>query len=103
MMSKKTKRLYSRMQHGIEKKQNAVDILEGKRIAIESSGVIAAEPLKKKQRGAAIDRSDVESKISKPDGTEKLAQRGRANEVAGSATSKKLVDKTDGKGTTRKR
>lgn len=35
MMSKKTKRLYGRMQHGIEQKQDSVRRLEEKRKAIE--------------------------------------------------------------------
>ena len=103
MMSKKTKRLYGRMQHGIEKKQNAVDRLEEKRIAIESSGVVAAEPLKKKQKGAVVSLPSVESKISQPNGTGKSALKGKVGEVASCAPSKKLADKTDNKGTKRKR
>lgn len=103
MMSKKTKRLYGRMQHGIEKKQNAVDRLEEKRIAIESSGAIAAEPLKKKQKGAAVGLPVVELKTSKPIGVEKSSQKGKADEGASSAASKTLQDKTAEKGTKRKR
>lgn len=36
MMSKKTKRLYGRMQHGIEQKQAAIGALESKRAAAEA-------------------------------------------------------------------
>ena len=55
MMSKKTKRLYGRMQHGISKKQEAVDVLERKRKNIEDSGskkepAGKVEPLKKKKK-----------------------------------------------------
>lgn len=103
MMSKKTKRLYGRMQHGIEKKQNAVDRLEEKRIAIESSGAIAAEPLKKKQKGAVVSLPVIELKTSKPIGIEKSSQKGKANGGASSAASKTIQDKTADKGTKRKR
>ena len=102
-MSKKTKRLYGRMQHGIEKKQNAVDRLEEKRIAIESSGAIAAEPSKKKQKGAAVSLPVVELKTSKSIGTEKLSQKGKVDGGASFAASKTLQDKTAEKGTKRKR
>ena len=37
MMSKKTKRLYGRMQHGIEEKTAAIRALEGKREAFENT------------------------------------------------------------------
>ena len=103
MMSKKTKRLYGRMQHGIEKKQNAVDRLEEKRIAIESSGAIAAEPLKKKQKGAVVSLPVIELKTSKPIGIEKSSQKGNANGGASSAASNTIQDKTADKGTKRKR
>lgn len=102
MMSKKTKRLYGRMQHGIEKKQNAVDRLEEKRIAIESSGAVAAEPLKKKQKGAVVSAPVVAAKTSQLKG-EKSSHKGKLAEVATTAASKKLTDKMDVKGTKRKR
>lgn len=35
MMTKKTKRLYDRMQHGIAQKQDAIQTLESKRKALE--------------------------------------------------------------------
>jgi hypothetical protein len=43
-MSKKTKRLYGRMQHSIAKKQDGIDVLETKRKASEqeASGVVVA-------------------------------------------------------------
>lgn len=103
MMSKKTKRLYGRMQHGIEKKQNAVDRLEEKRIAIESAGASAPEPLKKKQKGAVVSAPVVAAKTSQPKAAEKSSQKGKLAEVATSVTSKKVNDKTDVKGTKRKR
>ena len=53
MMSKKTKRLYGRMQHGIEKKVAAVAVLEGKRKAIESeSGAPVGTTRNDKKKGA---------------------------------------------------
>jgi pescadillo protein len=36
MMSKKSKRLYGRMQHGIQKKQDAIEQLEAKRKIFEN-------------------------------------------------------------------
>lgn len=102
-MSKKTKRLYGRMQHGIEKKQNAVDRLEEKRIAIESSGAVASEPLKKKQKGAVASALVIATKTSQLKAAEKSSQNGKLAEVATTVASKKLTDKTDVKGTKRKR
>ena len=54
MMSKKTKRLYGRMQHGIQKKKDAVDRLEEKRKEIETTASSSAEPANKKQKKVAI-------------------------------------------------
>lgn len=50
MMSKKTKRLYGRMQHGIDKKQEAVEALEAKRKLSEE-----AANGKNTKKGAAAD------------------------------------------------
>lgn len=45
MMNKKTKRLYSRMQHGIEEKKSAISALETKRAQLEKkTTTAAAEP-----------------------------------------------------------
>lgn len=48
MMSKKTKRLYGRMQHGIENKKAAIRTLESKRESIEAATAPAAPASAKK-------------------------------------------------------
>lgn len=54
MMSKKTKRLYEKMQYGINQKTEAVELLEKKRKAIEEKD----EPVKdKKQNGSKKEAS----------------------------------------------
>jgi hypothetical protein len=50
MMAKKTKRLYGRMQHGIEEKQAVIRTLENKRAAQEKSDSKAAAAPSKKSR-----------------------------------------------------
>ena len=47
MMSKKTKRLYGRMQHGIEEKKAAIRTLESKREGIEKAASPAPNSAKK--------------------------------------------------------
>ena len=59
MMSKKTKRLYGRMQHGIEQKKAAVSALETKRVAAENAAV------KKQKKSAAAADSGKRSTRSK--------------------------------------
>jgi pescadillo protein len=49
MMKKKTKRLYDRMQHGLEKKQQAVQSLLTKRKALEEA---SPKPAKKAKQPA---------------------------------------------------
>ena len=51
MMSKKTKRLYGRMQHGIEKKQEAVDALERKRKEFEDASAASSGKSSKRRKG----------------------------------------------------
>ncbi len=50
MMSKKTKRLYGRMQHSIQQKQDGVDLLESKRKISETA---AEAPAGATAKGAA--------------------------------------------------
>lgn len=52
MMTKKTKRLYDRMQHGIQEKSQATEKLESKRKALEAdkSNSAAAASSKKPRR-----------------------------------------------------
>ena len=49
MMSKKTKRLYDRMQHGISKKMDAVENLERKRKSLEETPSQIVNDSKKKK------------------------------------------------------
>ena len=57
MMSKKTKRLYDRMQHGISKKTEAVETLQKKRKSLEEDVATAIGSKKKsadsKARGSS--------------------------------------------------
>jgi hypothetical protein len=49
MMAKKTKRLYGRMQHGIEEKQAVIRTLENKR-AVQEKADSKAAPSKKARK-----------------------------------------------------
>lgn len=54
MMSKKTKRLYGRMQHSIGQKQDAVEVLETKRKISETAAAAkAAEPAAASSAGSS--------------------------------------------------
>lgn len=61
MMSKKTKRLYGRMQHGLEKKKESTKRLEEKRQILEksSSEDVAPQVDKPKKRKTADDSKPV--------------------------------------------
>ena len=60
MMGKKTKRLYDRMQHGIQQKQEAVQKLVSKREEVESKG-----GLKRQREKKDVGTEQVKTKKSK--------------------------------------
>jgi hypothetical protein len=69
MMSKKTKRLYDRMQHGISKKKDFVESLEDKRRAIEEQQQEKDRQVSGKKRAGAANAEPVkatENNNSKP-------------------------------------
>ena len=88
MMSKKTKRLYGRMQHGIQLKKDAVGRLEEKRKEIDGSANSSAEPVTKKQKKvAAVSATAVATPVVKADKKEKVEKKVKKVKPIEAATS----------------
>lgn len=94
MMSKKTKRLYGRMQHGIQLKKDAVGRLEEKRKEIDISTNSLAEPVTKKQKKVAIAPAiAVVAPVLKADKKEKVEKKVKLAKHIEAATSTSNNDK----------
>ena len=95
------------MQHGIQKKQEAVDRLEEKRKEIEPSGSAVAEPVRKKQKKSAAPIEEP-SKLAKATAPQKntkskVDQKAKAKVVPSPVSAKKNAPVSAEKGTKRKR